>query len=132
MAANGITIIGADHIAVPEFDGCGVLVDNASAATEFVDAPVRVSDKGRWPTSISRASSGATNAPQSAEPASQYSYHNLRTYVGTADEHVKSVGYGVGTEEQKHGKSKNIDVVRFDKCSCGIGGDSRYNCRTGG
>ena len=66
------TFTGADLVAEPEVDGDGFFIDAAITVTEFVDSPVELNERGLRPTSTSRATSSATNAPHAAEPASQY------------------------------------------------------------
>ena len=111
--AKVTTFTGADLAVELEVDGDGTLIDDANTVTEFVDAPVKLNERGLRQTSTSRATSSATNTPHSAELASQYSYHNLLTYVGTEERHGKRKICDVGTVEQKHGTSKSSDVVRM-------------------
>ena len=82
----------------PEVDEGGIFIDDAIEASEFVDAPVKLIDLCRKPSSTSRA----------AETATTHIYYNI-SLAGAAD--------SVGMVEQKHGKSKSSDVVRFDACA---------------
>ena len=112
----------------PEVEGNGTFVGAAITVTEFVDAPVELNERGLRSTSASRATSSVTNAPHAA--ASQYSYHNSLTYVGTVEQHGKSQSCDVGTVEQKHGNSKSSDVVRFDT-SAVVGSEVRASTIVG-